>query len=263
MSVLSYLDELSSKLVIKEEEKIKISTSNSTLSSRISSYFDGDISDQFTFGSYTRGTILPRKADSTSDIDYMIVFKNPNNYKPQTFLIQLKGFVGTYYQKSEIYQSFPTIALELQHIKFELVPATKDWLGSIRIPSPSNVYEDWLSTDPNGFNNQLTQKNQSCNNKIKPMIRLMKYWNARNGYIFSSYMLEKHITEQCYLFCNSLKDYLFRYISSSLTCGWSAPKTTKDKIDRAKQIIMNVNYYENAGRYFDAESEIKKLLPEI
>lgn len=262
MSVQSYLDDLASKLVIKEEEKTRINASISTLSNRISSYFGSDISDQFKFGSYTRGTILPRKADSHSDIDYMIVFNNPNNYKPQTFLNQLKRFVEKYYQKSEIYQSFPTIALELQHIKFELVPATKDWFGTLRIPSPSNVYEDWITTDPNGFNNQLTQKNQSCNNKIKPMIRLMKYWNGKNGYIYSSYLLEKNITEQYYIFCYSVKDYLFNYISN-LSYSWSSPQTAKDKLDRAKQIIKNVNYYENAGRFIEAEAEIKKLLPDI
>jgi hypothetical protein len=161
MSVQSFLDDLASKLVIKEDEKLKINTSISTLSNRISSYFGSLISDQFKFGSYTRGTILPRKADSHSDIDYMIVFNNPYKYKPQTFLNHLKSFVEAYYQKSEIYQSYPTIALELQHIKFELVPATKDWWGTLRIPSPSNVYEDWITTDPNGFNNQLTEPEKS------------------------------------------------------------------------------------------------------
>ena len=69
------------------------------------------------FGSYIRGTILPRKADASSDIDIMVMFLNPNGYKPQTFLNRLKNFAEHYYSTSEIYQSNPTVVLELNHMR--------------------------------------------------------------------------------------------------------------------------------------------------
>lgn len=90
MSVQSYLISLASKLVLKEEEKENITRSLKTLQERVSSYYGKEVINHFPFGSYTRGTILPRKADSNSDIDYMIIFNNPNQYKPQTFLNYLK-----------------------------------------------------------------------------------------------------------------------------------------------------------------------------
>jgi len=80
---------------------------------------------------------------NTPNVDYMVIFENPNNYKPQTLLNYLKNFVNHYYRTSEIYQSHPTIVLELNHITFELVPAKKDILGTVYISSPSSSYEEW------------------------------------------------------------------------------------------------------------------------
>lgn len=121
MSVNSYLSDCASNLVLSTNEKDSINTSINTLETRLNSYFGSDIEEQFKFGSYTRVTILPRKVDENSDVDYMIVFDNSNNYKPQTFLDRLKRFAETKYSTSEIYQSSPTIVLELNKIKFELV----------------------------------------------------------------------------------------------------------------------------------------------
>ena len=48
-----------------------------------------------------------------------------------------------------------------------------------------------MNTDPNAFNTDLTNCNKNNNNLIKPLIRIMKYWNANAGYVFESYQLEK------------------------------------------------------------------------
>ena len=69
MSVNTYLQTLGSTLVLNQSEKDSIITSLSTLKSRLSSYFGSDISEKKEFGSYSRGTILPRKADCNSDVD--------------------------------------------------------------------------------------------------------------------------------------------------------------------------------------------------
>ena len=74
MTVNSYLQNRASSLVIHETEKEKIQKSVNAIKSRLSSYFESDLSDALLFGSYTRGTILPRSADSQSDIDIMAVW---------------------------------------------------------------------------------------------------------------------------------------------------------------------------------------------
>lgn len=100
MSVNTYLSNCASDLVLSSSEKESITTSINTLETRLTSYFGSNIKENFKFGSYTRETILPRKVDEDSDIDYMIVFDNSNNYKPQTFLDRLKRFAEAKYSTS-------------------------------------------------------------------------------------------------------------------------------------------------------------------
>ena len=62
MTINTYLEELGSSLVLSENEKSNVTTSITTLESRLNSYFD-NLAEDFAFGSYTRRTILPRSAD--------------------------------------------------------------------------------------------------------------------------------------------------------------------------------------------------------
>jgi len=263
MSVLNYLENTASNLILSNSEKSSIVTSINTINSRISYHFGSDVKDHFQFGSYTRETILPRKYDEGSDIDYMVIFNNPNNYKPQTLLSWLRNFTDKYYSRSEIYQSHPTMVLELAHIKFELVPAIRDMWGTISIPSPSSDYFDWMKTDPNGFNSNLTIANTFNSYKIKPLIRLIKYWNVKklNKY-YSSYLLEKWVVENSYYGCINLKEYIFKCIDN-IQYNYGAPQYLKNAIDNAKNTVNNVRYYERTGYLTTAENEIKKIIPEL
>lgn len=92
MSVLNYLENTASYLILSSSEKGSIVTSINTINSRINYQFGANVKAHFQFGSYTRETILPRKYDEGSDIDYMVIFNNPNNYKPETLLSWLKNF---------------------------------------------------------------------------------------------------------------------------------------------------------------------------
>jgi len=264
MSVISYMDSLASKLVLKGTEKESIKKSIAALRQRLNYHFDS-IEEMFVFGSYTRGTILPRKADSKSDIDFMIVFNNSNDYKPQTYLNQLKRFVEKYYSSSEIFQSSPTIVLNLNHIRFELVPAYAYsflWSKTYYIPAPSNVFSEWIETNPNGFNEELTSKNQNENNKIKPMIRLAKYWNALNGHFYSSFLLEKYIIDMNYGYFNSsIKDYFYEFALSLPTSHLS--QVNANKVNKLKRVINEAKELQGQEYEMSAESKIREILPDI
>lgn len=264
MSVLRYLENLASNAILSDDEESSIDTSISTLQTRLDSYFGDELKEHFKFGSSTRGTILPRKMDSDSDIDYMVVFDD-DSYKPQTYLDKLKRFAEAKYSTSEIYQSSPTVVLKLNHIKFELVPAIDKGFYSYHsyyIPAKASDVNDWILTDPNGFNDKLTEKNQNNNCLIKPMIRLVKYWNADRGHLFYSYIKEKDIVNKFYYNCSNVKDYFFDYMLSMSDSGYEYQKTA-DEVKRMKKIINQVKEYEKAGYPVTAENEIKKLLPEV
>jgi predicted nucleotidyltransferase len=256
MSVLSYLTDRASGAILSESEKASIITSIATLSTRLYSHFGNKVSSHFQFGSSTRGTILPRKMDENSDIDYMVVFAEAG-FTPQTYLDRLKSFVSTYYSTSEIYQSSPTIVLNLNHIKFELVPALADW-GGYKIP---NGTANWQSTNPNDTNKALEDANKANSYMIKPAIRLVKFWNAKSGYVFDSFPLEKWIFQKSYWGCSNQKDYFYAAMES-LAIASDAAQWRKDALQRAKDIIIKTKNFETDNMPYSAEAEIKKIIPE-
>lgn len=261
MSVNSHLKSLASTLILSELEKSSISTSISTLSSRLNLYFSNTVTKHFQFGSSTRGTILPRKADSYSDIDYMVVFNTSDGQKkPQTYLDRLRRFVEAKYSTSEIYQSHPTIVLSLNHINFELVPAIYNY--GYQIPSPASSWLEWINTDPSGTNKLLQDKNKINNYRIKPLVRLVKYWNTSKGQAFSSFSLEQHIVNRSFWRCSALKDYFYDFWLG-FNCIYDTPQYIKYKVNSAKQYARKAKEYETKNMPHRAELEIKKIVPSL
>jgi len=262
MSVNSHLTSLASTLVLSEAEKSSITTSINTLSSRLTLYFSNTVTNHFQFGSSTRGTILPRKADSHSDIDYMVVFNTSDGQKkPQTYLDRLRRFVEARYSTSEICQSHPTIVLSLNHINFELVPAIYNNYG-YQIPSPASSWLEWTSTDPSGTNELLQNENKDNNYQIKPLVRLIKYWNTRNGHPFTSFSLEQHIVSRSFWGCSTLKDYFYEFWSG-FTYTYDTAQYIKNMVENAKSHAKKAKEYEDTNMPVNAELEIKKIVPSL
>lgn len=256
MSVLSFLTDTASKAVLSSTEQASITTSTTKLRTCIEYYFpSGTITQHFRFGSSTRGTILPRSMDERSDIDYMMVFSE-GEATPQTYLNRLRSFVEKYYSSSEIYQSSPTIVLELNHIKFDLVPATKTWLNELLIPNGSG---GWMSTNPNDFNSTLEAKNKEHGSLIKPTIRLLKFWNATAQFPFpSSFELEKWVCGISFWPLSNQKEYFFTVIDNLTERLWYTQRSNNE-IARAKDIVASVRQYEKDDKPERAEDKIKSL----
>ena len=256
MTVNSYLTSRASNAILSSSELDSVNRSVATLQTRLNSYFGAKLTSHFRFGSSMRGTILPRKMDSRSDIDYMVVFAE-TGLTPQTYLNRLRAFVDAYYSSSNIKQSSPTIVLELNHIKFDLVPALASMWGGYQIPDGPSA---WRTTNPNDYNSALTEKNKNNHSLIKPTIRLVKFWNAQNSYVYDSFALEKWIVDQSYFLISSQRDYLLSTIEKlgiPTNTQWN-----KDRVERAKKIVAEVRRLESASMPISAENEIKKLIPE-
>ncbi len=248
---------MASAAILSNAEKDSIITSISTLQKRLDNYFGDELADHFQFGSSTRDTILPRSMDEHSDIDYLIVFKSDGSV-PQTYLNRLKKFAENNYVTSERRQSKPTIVLELNHIKFDLVPANaRTFFDGYKIP---DVEGGWRNTNPNDFNQELIDKNKREGNFIKPTIRLVKYWNASNGYPFESFELEKRLIGLNYWGCTNQKDYLY-YVFDKFD-PWDYNRTVGTKIERAKKIVDQIRAFEKNDKPESAERKIRRLIPE-
>ncbi len=264
MIVNSYLNNIANSAILRNEEKENIQRSIVTLKERLNLHFSDQISEHFVFGSYSRGTILPRIMDSQSDVDYMVIFTE-KDLQPQSYLDRLRRFSEFRYSTSETAQSHPTLVLDLNHIRFELVPALKNWYGNnFRIPEKRLNYQSWQETDPKGFNDKLTRANQINGNIIKPLIRVMKYWNAKSGYPFESYNLEKIVVNHSYSifgYLPQISDYFYLIVEALEINHFS--KLNKESVIHLKKMVSQVKIFDHAGQFAQAEYILMKLLPPI
>ena len=184
--------------------------------------------------------------------------KDGINITPQTYLNWLKQFANNYYSRSEIHQDYPTIALELNHIKFELVPAVCPWGGNgLQIPAPKSDILNWINTDPEQLRIDELNANAISGFKLKPMIRLMKYWNIRNGRIVSSYELEKYLSSLLYFGCKTLEDHFYYAAENMYFAGLS--QTGRYKLDRLKEKVRHVKQYKSQWNDCKAEETLKVI----
>ncbi|MDR3561783.1 MAG: nucleotidyltransferase domain-containing protein [Negativicutes bacterium] len=268
MNANSYLGRLATSGLIRELEKVNIDKSLSLLQGRLDSHFGqvtanvSGIKSHFVFGSYTRGTMLPRSMDPLSDVDYMVIFDD-TNLRPQSCLARLKRFVEKYYRTSEIFQSHPTIILSLSHVRFEMVPAIETFFSGIQIPTKGSLFSNWASTSPNEFNKALTGKNKSNYNTIKPLIRLLKYWNVCNRYPFDSFELENHVVTHWTVPTLLFKPTLWRRFRDFIGEFSGSNNRQNHAIERARRIIAEVFKFESEGRIDEAVTRIQRLLPPI
>lgn len=198
MSIQSKLTAHAKRLVIARtaDEKAKIDRSIETLQRNIQAHLGDQVSQMFAFGSYTRNTILPRKYDRNSDVDLMVIFNTENReLNPQTYRKKLHTVVDSAYPRSYSKKDAPAIKLELNHIKFDLVPAILEpasfWRRE-RLYVPDGA--DWVETSPNDMNQALSDANQKYgDNLVRHVVRLCKCWNAGAGHPLKSYFMEKEI----------------------------------------------------------------------
>ena len=250
MSVNSYLNDLAERAIVRDNEKNKIQVSVKAIKERLEQHFSSEVDKVFIFGSYKRGTIISRQFDENSDIDIIVIFGKKfggfyhleprNNYpkNPQTYLQKLRDFIGLRYPNSICKQSFPAVVLELNHIKFDLVPAIIDDFGDYKIPNKQNWYQtqvwDWITTNPNDLDGALAN-----NQTLRRLVRVAKIWNAKQGRIYDSYELEKLIVRQS--FYGDLGEHFYRFCQI-LPLDYSLSQDKQRKILKLRDSAAQANY---------------------
>ena len=211
----SYLATLAKRLSVTKEEREKIDTSINYLKGKIWERFQDRLSKVEVFGSYDRGTSLSPAIDQNADVDILVIFKT-NDYQPNTFLNHLNEFAKNLYQRSDVSPDHPAITIELDHVKFELVPAYWEEntfsANDLMIPAPRNKEIRWIETEPQQLKEDLEAKNNMENQMITPLIKLIKYLNYRHGKPYDSYVIEKFAISRSYP-DKELKNYLYEFIN--------------------------------------------------
>lgn len=265
ISMDNYLRTLSGNYYLKNnsDEVTRINNSVNNLFDNLNKDLGNKIKRKFVFGSYDRDTILPRKFDSKSDVDIMVIF-NHTDYErtPDTYRNWLKDFADRYYKDrygSDVVKSFPTVAIRLNNIHYDLVPAKEEeFLYSSTIYIPGN--SGWRSTDPNDVKQKLTDANTKYNYVVRPIVRLLKAWNCNNYYPYDSYLLELQLTGMN--FSNDNVQSGFLYAVNQLNSSWDDPQSKKDKIESLKYNIEEVKKALNADDMDKAKRWLHRVLPE-
>ncbi len=260
----NYLKKIASELFIKydSDERRKIDRSVDHIFNKLEEYFDDQIDEVFVFGSYSRDTILPGRYDTNSDIDILIQFntKDYDKLKPESYRNQLKKFAEVNYASSTVIKDHPSIVLELNHIKFDLVPAYFDdgfFYDSIEIPDKNN---GWMETEPGKFSKKVTDSNKRYDSKVKPIIRLLKYWNASHGYPYYSYELEKTIVELDF----GGDNYQTGFLRAIMNLPDSfLPGAASRKVDSLKENAKIIKRYLKNGDMEKTNGVLKRILPQI
>src|SRR5262249_3398134 len=148
----------------------------------------------------------------------------------QTYLNQLREFANKYYKKSDIYRDFPTIAIDMQHMKFELVPAylDSDWR---KIPAPREKAFKWITTNPEAFKRKLQERSIKTKGVTAQAIKIIKYLNYLNAKPFDSYEIEQFVLAREFT-GSDIRAYYFDLMS-----GLLARANTEPQKEFSKKII--------------------------
>ena len=253
-----YLTQLSQQLVIAPNKRDKIDNSIRHIQKEIWGLFQNRLHECIVFGSYDRQTIILE--DEEADVDILITFKT-SEYRPETYLKHIKEFCEKNYPRSTVYPDHPTVAIEMDHIKFELVPAIYVSDVAVRIPAPRSNELRWIHTTPTRFKQQVEAKNKNNKDIILPLIRVFRYWNFLQGKPFSSYEIEKAIIERTFTCRTQLRDYYF-VLEDSIKEITGTEEQKKSYADlREHNRVLRAMERERLTKYL--EPELKDFLPLI
>lgn len=266
MSSKSYLERINRRILeLNKDSKSGVETSICTLETHLKNWdkFNSVVEYQ-AFGSFIRETNLPKCIDATADVDYMIVF-NSIDKKPQTYLNYVKEFVDLKYSRSKRYQDHPTIALDLNNIKFEIMPAIqlfgKAYPG-YNIPAPASLVLEWINTYPQKLQEDLDEADRRNGGMLRPVIRLIKYWNVLNGKLLTSFRIEEYVINHVFFGCHDLSDYFYdavRYLAQAEALD----DYKRQKLYSFTSAIEMAIRHRYLGNDLSADVILRKLLPEL
>lgn len=266
MTCLQYLNHISQR--INEEngkEEKSIQTSLDTLKTHLNNWPKAnEILEHHEFGSFVRGTKLPKSIDPDTDIDYMVVFDS-SRFKPQTYIEKIREFANKYYSTSTVHQDHPTMVIELGNVRFEITPAVKLYGASYpryNIPAPQQSFLQWIDTYPEEIEHSLNEANRRGDYMLKPLIRLLKYWNVKNGKILTSYKIEQYVSSHVFFGCKNMEEY-FMEGASWLSMAQPLTEDKRKKVKALQLALSEIKRFKQNGQEGLAVLQLKSVLPDL
>lgn len=192
MTVTEAFQTFKSELELPDRQRLVTAVAQEEIRSRIATYLD--VPNSFLTGSYARYT----KIFPLNDIDVMLI-RNSQRVELSTSggVIPNQALEGVASAVAKAYPSGATIKKQSRSVNaqikgrdfgFDLIPAWLRKPDGYWIPDTDNG--SWLPTDPEAHAKLMTQANNSCGDKLKPLIKMLKHWSRNNYDLIRSFHIE-------------------------------------------------------------------------
>lgn len=194
MTLLQSITQLIDNISVTDRQEENITASINNLDScLLDKENDLHVDSTFRNGSYERDTII-RPLD---DIDVFAVL-NKDKWKdefgnlptPQSVLTKLKNYLnGIKDYEGKVSQNRPCVTIRLSDKDFDVLPSFPDFGGGYLIPNYD--LSSWIYANPEQLTTDLAAVHRLRNYKVKPSIKVVKYWNRDIGKLIPSYHIEE------------------------------------------------------------------------
>ncbi len=193
MTVSEAFEAFKSELELPDRKQREAASAQQDIRARVAGYLD--VPSSFLSGSYARHT----KISPLKDIDVVLVrnrgrvglTSDGSGVSPGQALDEVAGAIYRAYPSSAtVAKQARSVNVQLGGLEFgfDLIPA---WL---RHPDgywiPDTDRGSWLPTDPDAHARLMTQVNERCGGKLKPVIKMVKHWSRNNYDLLASFHLE-------------------------------------------------------------------------
>ena len=193
-SVIAGFDELLTRVALTADQR-SVGSSRQTslrnfLKDRFTLYAAEPDPNPWLIGSYARNTILRQERD----IDIMVSL-SPTKYW-ETYANNSSGLVGLVrnalnkeYSKSEVSSSGAAVVMEMSIFNVDVVPVFPRNGGGYLVADGQGK---WKSSNPNFHFNLMLDHNKQ-DDRLKPLVKVAKFWNLCNDSLLESFHLEAMI----------------------------------------------------------------------
>jgi len=141
-----------------------------------------------TIGSYARGSIIrvERDVDILAPLSYS-KYKESYDDDSKAFLYMVRDALNVKFGSTTVSSKKVAVKLDFTSIAVDVVPCFRRQGGGYLMPNGSG---SWMSTNPPFHTELMKAANDEHDAKLRPLVKLMKFWNVANGHHLSSLHVE-------------------------------------------------------------------------
>jgi len=196
-------------------------------------------------GSCARGSIIriERDIDILAPISYSTYKKTTYDRDSQAFLYMVRDALNNKFGTTSVSSKRVAVKLDFSTIAVDVVPCFRREGGCYFMPDGSGA---WMPTNPPFHTEFMRAANAKHQLRLRPLVKLMKFWNISNGHHLSSLHVEL-MTERIWRDSNFRESLYSQLVFESLKCMASWTKTPfSDPWDQGHAIDVNLPSKERA-----------------